>query len=144
MTGDRRNEEQLARLSYLVKLVTNFMDAKEDEKHARDNRIAIEEKIAALVPTPEKGQKTITVGNVKLTVKRDLSYKADLDGIRRIWANSELPVTGILAPIKSQCTCMLNVESYEWYREYYPDVFKKLAKYVEVKPKKVAISVTVK
>jgi hypothetical protein len=126
-------EQTLTRLSHLTE---DLIDAKGDEERARRNRIAIEEKIAALVPTSEKGQQTITLGNVKLTVKRDLSYTADLDAIEGLLTNPELP-----PPLKSKTTRELDVQGYEWYRANHPEVFTQLTEHVEVKPKKVAISV---
>lgn len=126
----------------LTDLVANFMDAKEDERYARDMRIIYEKKIAALVPTPEKGQTTITLGDVKLTVKRGLNYKADLEGIDAMFGPGFPNKNLFLAsPIKSKTVRELDISGYEWYRKEYPDIFKQLAEYVEVKPKKVAIEV---
>jgi hypothetical protein len=129
-------------LIQLANLVMDFMEAKTDEEHAKEDRIAIEEKIAALVPTSEKGQKTVTLGDMKLTVKRDLNYKADMGKIQRIFdAGISDGHEFLAAPLRSKTVCELDVTGYEWYRKEHPDIFKQLTEHVEVKPKKVAISV---
>jgi len=127
-------------LRRLDSLAGDLLDAKAEEDIARKRRIAIEEQIADLVPTEERGQQTVSLsGGYKLTVKRDLSYKADVEAICACAAKCcEYP-----PPIKSKTTHELDVAGYEWYRERYPDVFSLLAQHVEVKPKKVAITVKV-
>ena len=132
--GRSMTEEQLAQLTFLIE---DFMDAKDDEDFARQKRIEIEEKIAALVPGPEDGQVTVKIRNAKLTVKRGLTYKADLDGITaRMTGETEFP-----PPIKTKAVRELDVQGYEWYRANHPDIFSVLSNYVQVKPRKVSITV---
>jgi len=123
-------------LRQLDDLAAGLSIAKGREEVARKERIEIEEQIADLVPTKERGQQTIALpSGWKLTVKRDLSYKANVEAIRQLCVYPDLP-----PPIKSKTTHELDVTGYEWYRERRPDVFDKLAQHVEVKPKKVAIT----
>ena len=131
--GQNMTEEQLTQLTFLIE---DFMDAKDDEDFARQKRIEIEEKIAALVPGPEDGQVTVKIRNAKLTVKRGLTYKADLDGIA-----AQMVETEFFPPIKTKAIRELDVQGYEWYRANHPDIFSVLSNYVQVKPRKVSITV---
>ena len=125
-------EEEAARLYVLS---VNLRTAKDRENGMKARRIAIEEQIAALIPGPETGQKTVVVKDgSKLVVTRGLNYKADLDGIMNSLADTEWQ-----SPIKSKSTCQLDVEGYEWYRKNHPDVFNHIAQHVSVTPKKVSV-----
>ena len=131
--GRSMTEEQLTQLTFLIE---DFLDAKDDENFARQKRIEAEEKIATLVPGPEDGQVTIKIRNTKLTVKRGLIYKADLDGIA-----AQMVETEFFPPIKTKAVRELDVQGYEWYRANHPDIFSVLSNYVQVRPKKVSVTV---
>jgi hypothetical protein len=135
-------EEQLAELT---KLTEDFMEAKTRENESRQKRIDIEDKIAAIIKTPEEGQKTVSLGSIKLTVKRGLSYKADLEEIIAMFdagiSDGHLPLA---CPIKSSTRRELDIQGYKWYQKNYPDVFRSMSKHIEVKPKKVAVSIKAK
>ena len=125
-------------LDQLALLATKFsaMKVLEDEYKAR--RIAIETEIAVLIPGPEKGQKTVELPDGdKLTVKRDLSYKADCESIRKHFA---LIVPPLSPPVQSKTIWTLDEVGYEWYRKEHPLTFSKIALMVEVKPKKTAVT----
>lgn len=118
----------------LYVLAVNFRHAKEAEETAKANRIAIEEMIAALIPGPETGQKTVTVKDgSKLVVTRGFNYKADIEAIKHYQL-------AFGAPITSKTTHALDVKGYEWYRENHPDVFAQIAQHVSVTPKKVSVA----
>ena len=61
----------------LAELVKELYTAKQNEEVAKKARIAVEERIAALVETPENGSRTVDTGVMKVTVKRENSYKLD-------------------------------------------------------------------
>ena len=61
----------------LAELVKELYVAKQNEEVAKKARIAVEERIAALVPTAENGSRTVDSGVMKVTVKRANSYKID-------------------------------------------------------------------
>ncbi len=115
-------------------------NAKEAEALAKRGRVDAEEQIAALVPTEDTCQKTITLDNgTKITVKRGLSYKADVQAIEKVFNELEQ-----VAPLKSKTTVELDVKGYEYYRKEEPEFFGVLSQYVTVTPKKVAVSLVVK
>ena len=61
----------------LAELVKELYVAKQNEEVAKKARSAVEERIAALVPTAENGSRTVDSGVMKVTVKRANSYKID-------------------------------------------------------------------
>ena len=134
---------QLAKLRQLTSFLTT---AKHEEKLARDKRIEIEEKIAALVDGPEAGQRTVDLGDkLRVTVTRGFNYKADLAAIDKLFSENshDLPETlgQYPPPVKTKTTRELDVAGYEWYRKNVPTLFTDIAKYVTATPKKVAVEV---
>ncbi len=131
-----------SRNTQLQELANVLKNAKAAEALARSGRIDAEEQIAALVPTEDVGQKTITLDNgTKITVKRGLNYKADCQAIEdsHYWIG-----LGCFAPVKTKTTRELDTKGYEWYRENKPEVYGRISQYVTVTPKKVAITLVVK
>lgn len=123
----------------LAILVVNLHAAKKTEDQARRVRIATEELIAAEIPTEDTGQKTVTLNNGgKVTVKRSLSYKAELDDIQRIFREMGQPE--LMAPVKAKTTRELDVAGYEWYRQNHPDIFRIMTPHVSVTPRKVSVT----
>ncbi len=128
---------QLSELAYVLK------NAKAAETLAKRGRVDAEEQIAALIPTENIGQKTITLSDgVKITVKRGLNYKADCEAIEDVFIEDK---TGkFFAPIKTKTTRELDVKGYEWYRINDSETFSAMSQHVTVTPKKVAITLVVK
>lgn len=123
----------------LLILAVNLRVAKEAESRTKKSRIAIEQVIAAEIPSDETGQKTVTLSNgTKITVKRGLSYKADLNEVQGVF-NAEGP-QDLIAPIKAKTTRELDVKGYEWYRANHPTLFAQLTQYVTITPRKVAVT----
>jgi hypothetical protein len=123
----------------LIGLASDLILAKTVEDTAKQNRIAIEEKIAALIPGPERGQKTANLPDgVKITVERGFNYKADCQAIEKL----DLQITGY--PIKTKSTRELDVVGYEWYQQNHPGLFSQISKHVVVTPKKVSVTIKVK
>ena len=126
-------EEEAARLYVLS---VNLRTAKDRENGMKARRIAIEEQIAALIPGPETGQKTVVVKDgSKLVITRGLSYKADLEKIESDLKDSDWP-----APIATKTTRSLDVKGYEWYKKECQPVFQQIAQHVSVTPKKVSVA----
>lgn len=116
-------------------LVSDFNTSKVREAAEKAERIAVEAKLACLIPGPDDGQRTITLpGKVKVIVKRGFTLEADVDGIVDLCLEA-----GLHPPLKSSATRTLDKDGYEWYEENNPDFFAKLSKLVERKPKKVAV-----
>jgi len=121
----------------LSELVSALMCAKHNEEDARNERVKIEEEIAEQVPTDENGQKTIAVDDVKITVKRGLSYKADTVAITQLAFDKGLQ----FAPIKTKTTTELDEKGYEWYKKNNKEAYDILSKYVTVTPRKVQVTI---
>jgi hypothetical protein len=121
----------------LMSAVIRLLQAKDKEELAKNSRIEAEEAVAKLIPGPEKGQKTVEVGGVKVTVERGFNYKSDFVGIKDDWPKaSEFP-----PPLKYRSTCELDVVGYEWLRENDKANFDIVSKHVTVTPKKTSVSI---
>jgi len=130
-------------MSKLGELATALYDAKKAEDDANAKRIAIEEEIAALVETGDNGSKTVDAENgLKLTVKRAMTYKADVQAIREI-GDAALPA-GFALPLafveEKPATWEFDEKAYEVLREKSPLAFAKIAKFVTAKPRKVSVA----
>jgi hypothetical protein len=121
---------------HLQELSGRLFDAKREEDAAKGRRIEIEEQIAALVDAPENGSKTVDAGNgVRVTVKRGLSYKADVDAIRAL----DLPEE--MLPLKHRpAKYELDAKAYEEVCETFPEAGKKLAEHVTTTPRKASVT----
>lgn len=123
----------------ISELAKELYDAKRAEDAAKKLRIAAEEAIAALVETDANGSKTVEAGEgLKVTVKRELSYKADLNGIRGLNLDEEfIPVI----PVAPQpAGYAFDEKAYEILRITHPDKFSIVSQFVEVKPRKTAVT----
>lgn len=124
-------------LHQLTVLADDLFAAKAAEERMRAARIAVEERIAALIPGPERGQETVTLEDGrKIKVERGFNYRADFDALQ------ELQEIGAIdfAPIKLKTTRELDEKGYEWFRKHDPDSFSLLRSYVTTTPKKVSVS----
>ena len=120
-------------LEFLVKALQH---AKKDEEVAREGRIEVEKKIAALIETKEVGQKTVKLTDgSKVTVKRGLNYKADISNIF-----AHFDDTPFHPPIKTEIRRYLDTKGYEWYKENQTEMFDVLSRFVTVTPKKIAVT----
>ena len=110
--------------------------AKTVEGRAKENRIEVEEALALLIECDEEAQRSVVVGDYKVTVKRGLSYKVDAVGIRELCLEHS---TNVL--LKSSVTWSLDVAGYKSVKKDDPEFFAFLTQHVEVKPKKTAVTV---
>ncbi len=126
-----------AEFKSIVLYVSDFNTSKVREASEKRNRITVETKLAALIPGPDDGQRTITLpGKVKVVVKRGFLLKADVGRIEKLCLEE-----GLHPPVKSAAGKTLDVDGYEWYKKNNPEFFAKLAKLVERKPSKVAVTI---
>jgi hypothetical protein len=121
----------------LQELASELHKAKAMEASAKEYRTEIETKIANLVETKKKGQRTVKVPGWNVTVKRSLLYKADCDALKRLMIEGE----EYYAPIESKNIVSLDEKGYEWYREKKPTIFAEICKHVKVKPAKTSVNV---
>lgn len=121
-------------------LAAQLLEHKMEEDFWKKKRIETEEAIAAQIPGPETGQKTITLENgAKIVVKRGLNFKADIKAIEDAWHHDQIP-----PPVKMKTTRILDEVGYEWLRVNNKALFDLIAPHVSVTPKKVAVSVDAK
>ena len=128
-------------------LANALVIAKGTEDDARSFRISIEERIAALVETPESGQKTVKAGGLKVTVKRGINYRADVEAISKAFIDHSDELAADChsvdyRPIKMKES--LNVLGYEYYitnPSTYPKISTALLKAVTTTPKKASVVV---
>ncbi len=132
-----KNELDSDTLNKLSDLAFELAHDKAVEEKAKAQRIETEERIAKLVPGPEKGSKTVTLPNgSKITVKRDLNFKADCGAIERICSS-----TGrVHVPVKVKTTRELDEKGYQWYRDNDVEGFAMMAEHVVVTPAKTAVT----
>ncbi len=129
----------------LRKLARKFVCAKAAEEQAKSTRIVAEKAIASLIEGPDKGQRTETLEDgVKITVKRSLRYKADLQGIKDVFLLVAKQIgESVQPPIKAKTTHTLDEVMYEWYQKNVPEIFKLISQHVEITPAKDAITVKI-
>lgn len=121
----------------LQALAGQLFDAKRREDAAKKERIEVEEKIAALVATPENGSKTVDAGNgIKVTVKRALGYKADVDAIRALDLGGVAQVPVKLVP----ASYAFDEKAYEQLLAEHPSLAAQFAEHVTVVPRKVSVT----
>lgn len=130
-------------MNKLGELCTALYDAKKAEDAANAKRIEIEEQIAALVETGDNGSKTVDAENgLKVTVKRAMIYKANVEAIRDI-GDTALPA-GVALPLKfvppQPAGYEFDEKAYEKMRETAPNAWAMIAKHVEAKPRKVSVA----
>ncbi len=118
----------------LSKLTLQLAEARRDESEAKNRRVQTEEAIVALLQPGDKQTLTVEDGNgLKITVKTELGYKADVVEIERI--DSDL--------LKITTKAELDVKAYEALREANPALFEKVSEHVTVTPKKPTLTLKV-
>jgi hypothetical protein len=127
----------------LAELCAELYDAKRIEDDACAKRVAIEEQIAAQVECGDNESKTVDGGGgLKVTIKRGIIYKANVDAIRDI-GDMNLP-GGVALPLKfiapKPASYELDDRAYEALRTTCPTAFNMIAKYVDAKPRKVSVA----
>ncbi len=138
-TTDTQTQETLCNLT------SQLADARTEEAAAKAKRIQAEEAIVALLDPGEKSTITVDPGNgLKVTIKTELGYKADVDAIRVI--DSDL--------LKETIKWELDVKAYEALRDRkgpyvsMPEMearalFDRVSEHVTVTPKKPAVTLKV-
>lgn len=117
-------------------LVDELIAAKALESRANKDRIAIEEKIVALIGAKEEGAQTTELDSgMKVTITGKLSYKADMAVLQEICA--KLPEE--FRPIKTEVK--LDETGAKFLRANEPAIWAKLAKAITVKAAKTSVEV---
>lgn len=129
MAAEMTNDPRLA------ELVKELYTAKQNEEVAKKARIAVEERIAALIETAENGSRTMDTGVMKVTVKRANSYKIDDEAAFA----QHFPTLVKQIPAKWE----IDVKAYEAEREKDSPLYREAAEHVAVTPKKVSVTLKV-
>lgn len=119
----------------LAELVKELYVAKQNEEVAKKARTAVEERIAALVPTAENGSRTVDSGVMKVTVKRANSYKIDDE------AAFALAFPALVKEIPAKWE--IDVKAYEAERAKDSPLYREAAEHVAVTPKKASVTLKV-
>ena len=137
MTEEEKISANSPDCSTLEYLVRSLRLTRANEEAAKKQRIIVEDKIAVLVPGPERGQKTVKLSDgSSVTVERGFNYKADCDKISELFS-----AVNKFAPIKLKTTKTLDETGYEWIRDNDEAGFVLLSGLVTVTPKKVAVTI---
>ncbi len=120
----------------LNELATKWREAKHREGIANAERLAIEVEMLTQMETKEEGRSAVTTDSgLKIIATNKLTYKADIDGL--IKATEAWPPS--LVPIKVKREA--DESMLKQIRAERPDLWKKLAMAVTVKPAKTHFSV---
>lgn len=121
--------------SLLANLANQWRDAKRDEENARDHRLRIEQEIIELTGHKEEGSQTHKAGDWKVTVTGKLTRKLDADK----WAEIEPSIPEAMRPVIHKPT--LETKGLRYLENNEPEIFARIAKAIETKPAKPAVTV---
>ena len=108
---------------------------KEAEDSARSARIAIEKKIAMLIPGPEEGTVNAEADGYKVKVVRKLTRSLDVEAYEEV--KSLIPP--YLSPVISKPA--LDLKRLRAIETANPELYKICTKFLSIKPAKTAVSV---
>lgn len=121
----------------IKELSAAWMAAKKEELLANEKRVSIEKDLIALVGAKEEGSQSTEIDDIKITTTGKLSYKADVDALAEItadWPEVIRPVE-VVMKVSDAKLKKLRAEA--------PAYWAQIAKAVEVKPQKTAVTIAV-
>lgn len=128
--------------SKLGPVVEELAEAKGAERAAKDIRIALEEKVAEIVVCGDNATVTVDSGQgLRVTVKRAMSYKADVDAIVRLGLPEEVLPLKDTDPVPAGVK--FDEKEYERIRVDHPDVFAQIAPLVDASHRKVSVTLKI-
>ena len=119
----------------LPTLAESWRAAKRAEESAREERVRIEEEIIAITGCREEGSQTYAAGDWKITVTGKLTRKLDADA----WARIESSIPEAMRPVKY--APILDTKGLRYLENNEPDIYRLVAKAIETKPAKPAVSI---
>jgi hypothetical protein len=120
-------------------LANEWRQAKQREEAARNDRVAIEQKIIDLYPAKEEGAMTIhTALGSSITLVGKISYKVDIDKLTVL--TSSWPVD--IRPIKTKVEA--DETKLKALRNDVPELWAKIADAIETKPAKTGVTIKFK
>lgn len=121
----------------LDQLLIDLNQAKEVERKARENRIAVEEQIIGMVGAKEEGSKTVTAIHYKVRLVGKLSRRVDWPQYDEVVTRASLPAS--LLPVK--LSRVLDVKKLETLEKDYPALHREIEQCITVAPQKIQVSI---
>jgi hypothetical protein len=123
----------------LDQLATEWRRAKEREEAARNDRVALEQKIIELHPAKEEGALTIhTALGSSITLVGKVTYKVDIDKLTALTGSWPVDIRPIKTKIEADETKLKAL------RNDVPELWAKIADAIETKPAKTGVSIKFK
>lgn len=122
----------------LAELAQLLLSAKQRETIAREERIALEEQIAALVGTKEEGTTSLQEGNYKIKTVGKLTRSIDSNAIQADWSILPEPIQRCI-----KWKADIDIKQLRALESMRDDLVPVLAQYMTTKPAKVAVTVEV-
>jgi hypothetical protein len=123
----------------LDQLATEWRRAKEREEAARNDRVALEQKIIELHPAKEEGALTIhTALGSSITLVGKVTYKVDIDKLTALTGSWPVDIRPIKTKIEADETKLKAL------RSDVPELWAKIADAIETKPAKTGVSIKFK
>jgi hypothetical protein len=121
----------------IKELAGAWLTAKRLELEASQNRVEIEAQLLALTGSKQEGTTTIEIGAFEIKSTGKLSYKVtDMDGL----FNATLDWPEVIRPVGVEMKA--SDSKLKKLRAEAPEYWKQVAKFIEVKPQKTAVSIT--
>jgi hypothetical protein len=124
----------------LADAVEVYIAAKRAEDVAREARLVAEDRILALHAAKEEGSETFEAGGFKVTLTGKLAYKCD-DPKSLAEACAGMGWAPNMIPVKTEVR--LDETGCKYLRHNEPQAWSSIARFVTVKPAKVAVKVAV-
>jgi hypothetical protein len=123
----------------LDQLATEWRRAKEREEAARNDRVALEQKIIELHPAKEEGALTIhTALGSSITLVGKVTYKVDIEKLTALTGSWPVDIRPIKTKIEADETKLKAL------RNDVPELWAKIADAIETKPAKTGVSIKFK
>lgn len=114
-----------------------WLGAKKEELKANQVRVDIENQLLALIGSKEEGSQSTELDEFKITTTGKLSYKADADKLAELTADWPEVIRPVEVVMKVSDTKLKKL------RAEAPEYWAQIARAVEVKPQKTAVTVAV-
>lgn len=126
-------------MELIDQLTLQWQAAKQRENQARDDRVAIEDKILALYPAHEEGSTTVlTPAGTKIRTTGKLSYKVDLMKLEALTADWPLDVRPVRMKLEADETKLKAI------RQESPKMWAVIAEAVTTKSAKTGVAIEFK
>jgi hypothetical protein len=115
-------------------LIQKYLEAKQKELKAIEERVKLAEQIAAQLESKEEGSTTHKVNNYKVCIKKTINRRVDWEEFNQLSLGRE----NIPVKIKQE----LDEPGLKWIRENEPEYYKQLCTCITARPGRVAVEIT--